>query len=124
LKGAHNAEIGIVYFKAGASVAAHQALYTTTAGAKAAQQTNGRTYKTAPSEIRVFAVACFVLTIHTRTIGFGENRRQENHAVAKILMDAAHRSQTGHGPIPLKDNANIDVAEYAFGEGMRNHIEA
>lgn len=68
-------------------------------------------------------MACFTLTIHTRTIGFGEDRRQENHAVAKILMDAAHRIQTGHGPIPLKDNAQIDVAEYSFGAGMLNHIE-
>jgi hypothetical protein len=66
----------------------------------------------------------FVLRIHTRTIGFGENIRAENHAVAKILLDAAHRIQTGHGPIPLKDNAQIDVAEYSFGEGMLNHIEA
>jgi hypothetical protein len=65
-------------------------------------------------------LACFTLTIHTRTIGFGENRRQESHAVAKILMDAAHRIQSGHGPIPLKDNAQIDVAEYSFGEGMLN----
>jgi hypothetical protein len=66
-------------------------------------------------------VACFTLKIHTRTIGFGENRRQENHAVAKILLDAAHRIQTGHGPIPLKDNAGNDVAEYEFGEDMLNH---
>jgi hypothetical protein len=66
-------------------------------------------------------VAYFTLTIHTRTIGFGENRTQENHAVAKILLDAAHRIQTGHGPIPLKDNAQIEVAEYEFGEGMLNH---
>jgi hypothetical protein len=65
-------------------------------------------------------MALFSLTIHTRTIGFGEDRRQENHAVAKILLDAAHRIQTGHGPIPLKDNAQIDVAEYEFGEGMLN----
>jgi hypothetical protein len=69
-------------------------------------------------------VALFTLTIHTRTIGFGEDRRQENHAVAKILLDAAHRIQTGHGPVPLMDNAQIDVAEYSFGEGMLNYIEA
>jgi hypothetical protein len=62
----------------------------------------------------------FALTVHTRTIGFGESRTQENHAVAKILQDAAHRIQTGHGPIPLKDNAGIEVAEYEFGEGMLN----
>jgi hypothetical protein len=62
----------------------------------------------------------FTLRIHTRTIGFGENQRQENHAVAKILTDAAHRIMTGLGPIPLKDNAQIDVAEYEFGEGMLN----
>jgi hypothetical protein len=62
----------------------------------------------------------FTLTIHTRTIGFGEDRRQENHAAAKILTDAAHRIMTGHGPIALKDNAGNDVAEYSFGEGMLN----
>jgi hypothetical protein len=66
----------------------------------------------------------FTLKIHTRTIGFGENHRQENHAVAKILMDAAHRIQSGLGPVPLKDNAGNDVAEYTFGEGMLNHIKA
>lgn len=65
-------------------------------------------------------MACFTLTIHTRTVGFGETRVQENHAVAKILLDAAHRIQSGHGPIPLKDNARIDVAKYEFGEGMLN----
>jgi hypothetical protein len=69
-------------------------------------------------------VPLFTLTIHTRTIGFGESIRAENQAVAKILIDAAHRIQTGHGPVPLKDNAQIDVAEYSFGEGMLNHIEA
>jgi hypothetical protein len=64
----------------------------------------------------------FVLRIHTRTNGFGENARQEQYAVAKILLDAAHRIQTGHGPIPLKDNAGNAVAEYSFGEGMLNHV--
>lgn len=63
----------------------------------------------------------FVLTIHTRTIGFGENRMQENHAVAKILRDAAHRIQSGHGPIALKDNAGNDIASYRFEPGMLNH---
>jgi hypothetical protein len=66
----------------------------------------------------------FVLRIHTRTIGFGENRNQENHEVAKILRDAANRIQSGLGPIPLKDNAGNDVAEYSFGEDMHNHIKA
>ena len=59
-------------------------------------------------------MACFTLTIHTRTIGFGETRTQENRAVAKILLDAAHRIQTGHGPIPLKDNAQINGCRARF----------
>ena len=66
-------------------------------------------------------MALFKLEIHTRTIGFGESIRAENAAVAKVLLDAAHRIQTGHGPVPLLDNAQIPVATYEFGEGMLNH---
>lgn len=65
-------------------------------------------------------MALFKLEIHTRTIGFGESIRAENAAVAKVLLDAAHRIQSGHGPIPLKDNAQIPVATYEWGPEMLN----
>jgi len=48
-------------------------------------------------------VAHFVLTIQHANHRFsGKIDSRKNHAVAKILMDAAHRIQTGHGPIPLR----------------------
>lgn len=65
--------------------------------------------------------APFVLTIHTRTDHFGATRAQENNLIAKILTDAAHRVQTGHGPIDLLDGNGKAVARYSYGTGMHNH---
>jgi hypothetical protein len=70
------------------------------------------------------ADAPFILKIHTRSVGFGETRAQENNAIAKILTDAAHRVQTGHGPIDLLDNSGKRVAYYSYGVGMRNHPDS
>lgn len=66
-------------------------------------------------------MSVFVLTIHTKTKGFGETQYQEREMICHVLKAAALRIGTGHGPIAIKDIAGNDCCTYEFGDDALSH---